>query len=54
MTKSSLINGLGSDSELIIIAGSGEQLELSAMDFLKGPNTVRFIYWTSKGNPRSR
>ncbi|MGM0924090.1 MAG: alcohol dehydrogenase [Bacillota bacterium] len=38
---SSLINGLGSDSELIIIAGSGEQLELSAMDFLKGPNTVR-------------
>ncbi|WP_280166128.1 zinc-binding dehydrogenase [Priestia aryabhattai] len=38
---SSLINGLGSDSELIIIAGSGEKLELSAMDFLKGPNTVR-------------
>ncbi|WP_026888007.1 zinc-binding dehydrogenase [Clostridium beijerinckii] len=38
---SSLINGLGSDSELIIVAGSGEQLELSAMDFLKGPNTVR-------------
>ncbi|UYY96815.1 zinc-binding dehydrogenase [Peribacillus frigoritolerans] len=38
---SSLINGLGSDSELIIIAGSGEQLELSVMDFLKGPNTVR-------------
>lgn len=38
---SSLINGLGSGSELIIIAGSGEQLELSAMDFLKGPNTVR-------------
>ncbi|SIS03640.1 D-arabinose 1-dehydrogenase, Zn-dependent alcohol dehydrogenase family [Peribacillus simplex] len=37
----SLINGLGSDSELIIVAGSGEQLELSAMDFLKGPNTVR-------------
>ncbi|MBO1510214.1 alcohol dehydrogenase catalytic domain-containing protein [Metabacillus bambusae] len=38
---SSLINGLGTDSELIIVAGSGEQLELSAMDFLKGPNTVR-------------
>jgi D-arabinose 1-dehydrogenase-like Zn-dependent alcohol dehydrogenase len=38
---SSLINGLGSDSELIIVAGSGDQLELSAMDFLKGPNTVR-------------
>ncbi|MBT2650230.1 zinc-binding dehydrogenase [Bacillus sp. ISL-34] len=38
---SSLINGLGSDSELIIVAGSGEQLELSAMDFLKGPKTVR-------------
>ena len=38
---SSLINGLGPDSELIIVAGSGEQLELSAMDFLKGPNTVR-------------
>lgn len=38
---SSLINGLSSDSELIIVAGSGEQLELSAMDFLKGPKTVR-------------
>ncbi|WP_074100651.1 MULTISPECIES: zinc-binding dehydrogenase [Paenibacillus] len=38
---SSLINGLGQDSELIIVAGSGEQLELSAMDFLKGPNTVK-------------
>ncbi|AVK51453.1 alcohol dehydrogenase [Clostridium sp. MF28] len=38
---SSLINGLGSDGELIIIAGSEEPLELSAMDFLKGPNTVR-------------
>jgi alcohol dehydrogenase, propanol-preferring len=38
---SSLINGLGQDSELIIVAGSGDQLELSAMDFLKGPNTVR-------------
>ncbi|QCR30427.1 alcohol dehydrogenase [Priestia megaterium] len=38
---SSLINGLSSDSELIIVAGSGEQLELSAMDFLKGTNTVR-------------
>lgn len=38
---SSLINGLSSDSELIIIAGSNEPLELSTMDFLKGPNTVR-------------
>ncbi|UYP07322.1 zinc-binding dehydrogenase [Priestia megaterium] len=38
---SSLIHGLASDGELIIIAGSGEQLELSAMDFLKGANTVR-------------
>ncbi|HFK1812575.1 TPA: zinc-binding dehydrogenase [Bacillus cereus] len=38
---SSLINGLGSDSELIIVAGSGEKLELSAMDFLKGTKTVR-------------
>ncbi|MEH7417311.1 zinc-binding dehydrogenase [Neobacillus drentensis] len=38
---SSLIKGLGSDSELIIVAGSGEQLELSAMDFLKVPKTVR-------------
>ncbi|WP_082067224.1 zinc-binding dehydrogenase [Paenibacillus terrae] len=38
---SSLINGLGQDSELIIVAGSGDQLELSAMDFLKGPNTVK-------------
>ncbi|WP_310193008.1 alcohol dehydrogenase catalytic domain-containing protein [Bacillus sp. 3255] len=37
----SLMNGLGSDSELIIAAGSGEQLGLSARDFLKGPNTVR-------------
>lgn len=38
---SSLINGLGSESELIIVAGSGEELELSARDFLKGPITVR-------------
>ncbi|MFF2089370.1 zinc-binding dehydrogenase [Paenibacillus sp. NPDC058174] len=38
---SSLLGGLGADSELIIVAGSGEQLELSAMDFLKGPHTVR-------------
>ncbi|NEU29673.1 zinc-binding dehydrogenase [bacterium LRH843] len=38
---SSLINGLGSDSELIIVAGSGEQLDLSAMDFLIGPITVK-------------
>ncbi|MBE1442751.1 zinc-binding dehydrogenase [Paenibacillus sp. OAS669] len=38
---SSLINGLGTDGELIIVAGSGEPLELSARDFLTGPNTVR-------------
>jgi D-arabinose 1-dehydrogenase-like Zn-dependent alcohol dehydrogenase len=38
---SSLIHGLGTDGELIIVAGSGEPLELSAMDFLKGTNTVR-------------
>ncbi|MGG4499829.1 zinc-binding dehydrogenase [Paenibacillus polymyxa] len=38
---STLINGLGKDGELIIVAGSGERLELSAMDFLKGPHTVR-------------
>ncbi|MEN1969429.1 zinc-binding dehydrogenase [Lentibacillus sp. N15] len=38
---SSMVNGLGSDSELIIVASSDEPLELSAMDFLKGPNTVR-------------
>lgn len=37
----SLIQGLGSDSELIIVAGSSEKLELSTMDFLRGPNTVR-------------
>lgn len=40
-TISSLINGLGSDSELIIVAGPSERLEVSARDFLKGPNTVR-------------
>ncbi|RRJ65126.1 alcohol dehydrogenase [Paenibacillus oralis] len=38
---SSLIHGLNPDGELIIVAGSGEPLELSAMDFLKGPHTVR-------------
>ncbi|MCV4231301.1 zinc-binding dehydrogenase [Virgibacillus sp. LDC1] len=38
---SSLISGLGSDSELIIVAGSGEQLGFSASDFLKGQMTVR-------------
>nr|WP_308736885.1 zinc-binding dehydrogenase [Paenibacillus polymyxa] len=38
---STLIDGLGKDGELIIVAGSGERLELSAMDFLKGPHTVR-------------
>lgn len=38
---SSLIDGLGSDSELIIVTTSGEPLELSAMDFLTGPNTIR-------------
>jgi propanol-preferring alcohol dehydrogenase len=38
---SKLIGGLAPDSELIIVAGAGEKLELSARDFLKGPNTVR-------------
>ncbi|MFB7638310.1 alcohol dehydrogenase catalytic domain-containing protein [Peribacillus butanolivorans] len=38
---SSLINGLGTDGELIIAAVSDEPLELSPMDFLSGPNTVR-------------
>ena len=38
---SSLIHGLGSDGELIILAGTNEELEFSAMDFLKGPHTVR-------------
>lgn len=38
---SSLIKGLGKDGELIIVAGSGEPLEWSARDFLKGPNTIR-------------
>lgn len=38
---SSLINGLSTDGELIIAAVSDEPLELSPMDFLSGPNTVR-------------
>ncbi|CAM3353945.1 zinc-binding dehydrogenase [Paenibacillus taichungensis] len=38
---SSLVNGLKKNGELIIVAGSGERLELSAMDFLKGPYTVK-------------
>lgn len=40
-TISSLINGLGKDGELIIAAVSDDDLGLSAMDFLKGPNVVR-------------
>jgi D-arabinose 1-dehydrogenase-like Zn-dependent alcohol dehydrogenase len=36
-----LIHGLSTEGELVIIAGSGESLELSARDFLKGQNTVR-------------
>ncbi len=38
---SSLIHGLGTDGELIIVAGSGEPLDWSARDLLKGPHTVR-------------
>lgn len=38
---SSLIGGLRTDGELIIAAVSDEQLEWSAMDFLKGPYTVK-------------
>lgn len=38
---SSLVNGLKKDGELIIVAGSGERLELSAMDFVRGPYTVK-------------
>ncbi|WP_416145675.1 zinc-binding dehydrogenase [Paenibacillus polymyxa] len=38
---SSLVNGLGTDGELIIVAGSSEPLALSAMDFLRGQRTVR-------------
>ncbi|MCV9952410.1 zinc-binding dehydrogenase [Paenibacillus sp. BT-177] len=38
---SSLVNGLATEGELIIVAGSRERLELSAMDFLKGPHTVK-------------
>ncbi|WP_099517568.1 zinc-binding dehydrogenase [Paenibacillus sp. BIHB 4019] len=37
----SLVGGLGTGGELIIAAVSDEPLEWSAMDFLKGPNTVR-------------
>ena len=36
-----LIPGMGKDAELIIAAVSDEDLGLSAMDFLKGPNTIR-------------
>ncbi|WP_244660854.1 MULTISPECIES: zinc-binding dehydrogenase [unclassified Paenibacillus] len=38
---SSLINGLGQDGELIIVTTSSYSLELSAMDFMKGPGTVK-------------
>ena len=38
---SSLIKGLDTDGELIIVAGSSERLELSAIDFLRGPRTVK-------------
>ncbi|WP_133015191.1 alcohol dehydrogenase catalytic domain-containing protein [Clostridium cuniculi] len=38
---SSLIGGLRTDGELIIAAVSDEQLQWSAMDFLKGPYTVK-------------
>ncbi|WP_233556224.1 alcohol dehydrogenase catalytic domain-containing protein [Noviherbaspirillum sedimenti] len=40
-TISSLIDGLGKDSELIIAAVADDDLGLTAMDFLKGPNTIR-------------
>ncbi|MDY0406469.1 zinc-binding dehydrogenase [Virgibacillus sp. 179-BFC.A HS] len=48
---SSLITGLGSDSELIIVASSAEPLELSAMDFLKGPYTIKGSF-TGKATAR--
>jgi|SRR5690625_660189 len=48
---SSLIDGLGSDSELIIVAGAGEPLEFSTGDFIKGPNTVRG-YFTGKAEAK--
>ncbi|WP_342479888.1 zinc-binding dehydrogenase [Paenibacillus sp. FSL L8-0340] len=38
---SSLINGLGTDGELIIVAGSSDPLELTSMDFVRGQRTVR-------------
>lgn len=38
---SSLVHGLESGGELIIVAGSRDRLELSSMDFLKGPHTVK-------------
>jgi len=38
---SSLVHGLDAGGELIIVAGSRERLELSAMDFLMGPHTVK-------------
>lgn len=40
-TISDLIGGLGKDAELIIAAVTDDDLGLSAMDFLKGPNTIR-------------
>ncbi|UPT36774.1 alcohol dehydrogenase catalytic domain-containing protein [Pseudomonas amygdali] len=40
-TISGLIGGLGTDAELIIAAVSSDDLGLTAMDFLKGPNTIR-------------
>lgn len=38
---SSMIQGLGTDGELIIAAGSAEPMGLSARDLLKGPHIVR-------------
>ncbi|CAH1191580.1 MULTISPECIES: zinc-binding dehydrogenase [Paenibacillus] len=38
---SSLVHGLDTGGELIIVAGSRDCLELSAMDFLMGPHTVK-------------
>lgn len=38
---SPLINGLGKDGEIIIAAVSDEPIEWSAMDFLKGPYSVK-------------
>ncbi|KAA8746542.1 zinc-binding dehydrogenase [Paenibacillus sp. UASWS1643] len=38
---SSLIRGLDSGGELIIVAGTRDRLELSALDFLKGSHSVK-------------